>query len=127
MASTGYIQVHVYTSNAQIPLKDTAIAITDSQGNPIALRLTDRSGMLAEPFAVSVPQIAAGLTPDTGTIPYALVNLFAKKEKYGEIYVRNIQIFPETVTVQNLEMIPLPELPETWFHSETFDTKTQNL
>ena len=44
MSATGYIQVHAYTSNAQIPLQDVAIAITDPSGKAIALRLTNRSG-----------------------------------------------------------------------------------
>ena len=30
LASTGYIQVHAYTSRAQIPLKDVAIAIAEA-------------------------------------------------------------------------------------------------
>ena len=127
MSATGYIQVHAYTSNAQIPLPDTAIAITDSEGSAIALRLTDRSGMLAEPVAISVPDKSAGQTPDTGLIPFASVNLYARKEGFQEIEIRSLQIFPGTVTKQNLEMIPLPELPEFWNQTEIFDTTAQNL
>ena len=40
MSSIGYIQVHAFTSNAQIPLKDVAISIMDTNGSAIALRLT---------------------------------------------------------------------------------------
>ena len=55
LPSTGYIRVHAYTSDAQIPLQDVSVAITDPNGNPIALRLTDRSGFI-EPIPITVPE-----------------------------------------------------------------------
>ena len=127
MSATGYIQVNAYTSNAQIPLKDVAIAITDSNGAAIALRLTNRSGQLDEPIAIPVPDLAASQTPDTGITPFAVVNLSAKLTNYEEIEAKNIQVFPNTVTDQNLELIPLSELPEYWNQVEIFDTPKQNL
>ena len=41
LSDTGYIQVHAYTSNAQIPLKDVSIAITNTDGAAIALRAAE--------------------------------------------------------------------------------------
>ena len=52
LSATGYIQVHAYTSNAQIPLKDVAVAVTDASGAGIALRLTNRSGLLDNPIEI---------------------------------------------------------------------------
>ncbi len=127
MPATGYIQVHAYTSNAQLPLKDVAVAITEPSGSAIALRLTDRSGQLSEPLAITVPNLSAGQTPNSGVIPYRTVNLYAKLENYEEIEIKDLQVFPDTITNQNLEMIPLSELPEYWNQVEIFDTKTQNL
>ena len=68
LPSTGYIRVHAFTSDAQIPLKDVAVSVTDPNGNPIALRLTDRSGFI-EPVAITVPDRSASQTPDTGVVP----------------------------------------------------------
>lgn len=127
LPSTGYIQVHVYTANAQIPLKDTAIAVTDADGNAIALRLTNRSGTLDEPIPISVPDMDAGLRPNTGKIPFSVVNLYANIQNYEQIDIQNLQIFPNTVTLQNLEMIPLSELPDKWNQAEVFITPPQNL
>ena len=127
MSATGYIQVHAYASNAQIPLKDVAIAITDTKGSAIALRLTNRSGQLDEPVAITVPDLSAGQTPNTGVVPFTVVNLYAKLPDYEEIEVENLQVFPDTVTSQNLELIPLSELPEYWNQVEIFDTPKQNL
>lgn len=127
LSAIGYIQVHAYTSNAQIPLQGVAIAITDINGSAIALRLTNRSGQLDVPVQISVPDLSAGQTPGTGVIPYSVVNLYAKIEDYEEIDIENLQIFPNTVTSQNLEMIPLSELPQQWNKAEVFDTPPQNL
>ena len=127
LSATGYIQVHAYTSNAQIPLKDVSVAITNPDGEGIALRLTNRSGILDEPVAISVPDFSASQSPNTGIIPFAVVNLYARLEDYEEITIENLQIFANTVTVQNLEMIPIAEFPEKWNQAEIFNTPAQNL
>ena len=127
MSATGYIQVHAYASNAQIPLKDVAVAITDANGSAIALRLTNRSGQFDELVAITVPDLSASQTPNTGIIPFTAVNLYAKLPDYEEIEVENLQVFAGIVTSQNLEMIPLSELPEYWNQVEVFDTPKQNL
>lgn len=127
MSAVGYIQVHAYTTNAQIPVEDAAVAITDSDGNALALLLTNRSGTLDEPVQLEVPDLSAGQTPNTGILPYAVVNLYARAPDYEEIIIENLQVFPDTVTNQDLELIPLSEYPETWNQAEIFDTQTQNL
>ena len=126
MPSTGYIQVHAYTSLAQIPLQDVAVRIVGSDGILIAMRLTDRSGNIA-PIPVTVPDLSAGQTPNTGIVPFARVNLYARLSNYEQIEAENVQIFPDTITLQNLEMIPLSELPTQWNRAEIFDTPAQNL
>ena len=46
----------------------------------------------------------------------------------GEDFTKaNIQIFANTVTNQDLEMIPLSELPSQWSKYEQFDTPPQQL
>lgn len=127
MSAVGYIQVHAFTTNAQIPVEDAAVAITDSDGNALALLLTNSSGMLDTPVQLEVPDLSAGQTPNTGILPYAVVNLYARAPDYEEIVIRNLQVFPNTVTNQDLKLIPLSEFPETWNQAEIFDTQTQNL
>ena len=126
MPSTGYIRVHAYQSKAMLPLKDVAIAVTATDGTAIALRLTDRNGLI-DPIEIPVPDRAAGETPDTGEIPFTAVNLYARLKGYEQIENEDLQVFPDTVTNQNLEMIPLSELPENWDQREIFLTPPQNL
>lgn len=127
MPSIGFIQVHAYASNAIIPLKDVAVTITDLSGAAIAMRLTNRSGLLEVPVQIQVPDRSTGQSPNTGLIPYTTVNLYARIANYEEIYIEKLQVFADTVTLQNLEMIPLSELPQSWNQSERFETSTQNL
>lgn len=127
MSAIGYIQVHAYTSKGRIPLQDVAVTITDTTGKATAMRLTNRSGILDAPVEVAVPDVSAGQTPDTGITPFTQLNLYARLENYETIEIENLQVFPGTITIQNLEMIPLSELPDSWNKLEIFHTPPQNL
>lgn len=96
-------------------------------GAAIAMRLTNRSGQLDAPIQIEVPDLSTSQSPNTFVIPYATVNLYARLENFEAIEVEHIQIFAETVTVQDLALIPLSELPSQWNKVESFDTQSQNL
>ena len=124
--ATGYITVHAYTSFALLPLKDVAVTVTAPDGTAIAMRLTDRNGQIT-PIEIPVPERSASLTPDTGEVPFTAVNLYARLKGYEQIEIENLQVFADTTTNQNLEMIPLSELSGAWNQTEIFDTPRQNL
>ena len=107
-------------------MQNVSITVTASDGTAIAMRLTDRSGRI-EPIAIPVPPLSASQSPDTGEIPFTTVTLHARQKGYEQIEIDNLQVFPDVVTDQNLEMIPLSELPNQWSQSETFPTPPQNL
>lgn len=126
MSATGYIQVHAYTSYAQLPLEDVAITVTSADGTAIAMRLTDRSGLIA-PIPIPVPDKSESLSPDPRERPFAVVNLYASLNGYERVDAENLQVFADTTTLQPLEMIPLQELPDSWNQTEIFNTPPQNL
>ena len=126
MSATGYIQVWAYTSKARYPLKDVAITVTASDGTTIAMRLTNRSGAI-DPIEIPVPDRSESQQPDPSEIPYATVNLYAHLRGYEQVEAESVQVFASTVTRQNLEMIPLSELPDQWDQSVLYDTPPQNL
>ena len=101
--------------------------IVGASGEAIAARLTNRSGTLDAPIPITVPDKSASQTPDTGIIPFTTVNIYARKEDYEQIEAENVQVFAGTITTQDLEMIPLSELPDKWDKAEIFDTPAQNL
>lgn len=126
MPATGFIQLRAYTSTAQFPLKDVAITVTATDGTAIAMRLTDRNGLIT-PIEIPVPDRAESLQPDPAERPFASVNLYARKQGYEQVESENLQVFADTTTFQNLEMIPLAELPPNWDQTVIYNTPPQNL
>ena len=126
MSATGYIQVHAYESYARLPLKDVAITVTAEDGTAVAMRLTNRSGQI-DPIEIPVPDLAESQSPDPPERPYAVVNLYAHLRGYEQVEAENLQVFAGTVTLQDLMMIPLAELPQQWDQTIIFNTPPQNL
>ncbi len=126
MPANGFLQLRAYTSMAQFPLQDVAITVTTPDGTAIAMRLTDRNGLIT-PIEIPVPDRSESLQPDPPERPYTAVNLYARKRGYEQVESENLQIFADTTTYQNLEMIPLAELPQSWDQTVIFDTPPQNL
>ena len=126
MSATGYIQVHAYTSYAQLPLKDVAVTVTASDGTAIAMRLTDRSGRIT-PIEVPVPDRAESLSPNPGEKPFTSVNIYARLKGYEQVEMEDVQVFADTVTDQDLALVPLSELPGSWDQTAIFLTPPQNL
>ena len=126
MPATGYIQVRAYSSFAQLPLKDVSISVTADDGTAIAMTLTDRSGKIT-PISIPVPPLEDSQTPGSPEAPFATVTIHARLRGYEQIQAEGVQVFADTVTLQNLEMIPLAEFPTAWDQSENFDTPPQNL
>ncbi len=126
MPSTGFIQLRAYTSTAQFPLKDVAITVTASDGTAIAMRLTNRNGLIT-PIEIPVPDRGESLQPNPSERPFATVNLYARKQGYEQVEAENIQVFADTTTYQNLEMVPLAELPQAWDQTVIYNTPPQNL
>ena len=74
--------------------------------------------------------VAIAVTATDGTAgekPYTAVNLYARLKGYEQIEAENLQVFADTITNQNLEMIPLSEFPNQWDQTEIFNTPPQNL
>ena len=126
LPDTGYIQVYAYTSRARIPLKDVAVTVTALDGTAIAMRMTDQSGMIV-PIPIPVPDLSESQSPNPSELPFARVNLYARLSGYAQIETEDLQVFADTTTAQNLEMIPLSELPASWGEKELFFTPVQNL
>ena len=118
--------MNAFTSDARLPLPDVAVTVTATDGTAIAMRLTDRSGQIP-PIPIPVPDLSESLTPDPPERPYALVNLYARLKGFEQIENENLQVFADTITDQDLQMIPLSELPGKWNQTAVFDTPPQNL
>lgn len=126
LASIGYIQVRAFTSRAQLPLEDVAVVITTSDGTTLAMRLTNRNGEIG-PVEIPVPNASESQSPDPPERPFTVVNVYGQKQGYERIENEGTQVFAGVTTVQQLEMIPLSEFPDSWEQTEFFSTPVQNL
>ena len=109
-----------------LPLENVAISVTATDGTAIALRITDRNGLI-DPIEIPVPDKSESQSPNPPERPYALVNLFARLRGYEQIESENLQVFADTTTNQELMFIPLSEMPQNWDQTVVFDTPPQNL
>ena len=125
MSAVGYIQATAYASRARLPLEDVAVSVVDDEGRLLGLRTTNSSGQTTT-IRLTVPDLAQSQSPGQQK-PFVTVNLYARAEGYEQILVRGIQVFADTLTQQDLQMVPLSELPGSWKHVEVYDTPPQNL
>lgn len=126
MSAIGYIQARAFASIAQIPLRDVAVVITAPDDTAIAMRVTDRSGLISA-IQIPVPNLSESQEPGAEAKPYALVNLYAHRHGFGPFEARNIQVFAQTTTFQDIQLIPLSQLPRGGEDSMNVDTPPQNL
>lgn len=129
MADTGTIITRSYTSDAQIPVSDAGILFfrRDDSGvrTLLAVRISDVSGKTT-PVTISTPAAAESQSP-TEASAWTSLDLIAVHSQYGCILVDNVQVFPGTVTVQDLQFVPTEagfDVPET---PARFDTTPQPL
>lgn len=126
MSAIGYIQARAFASNAQIPLRDVAVVVTAPDDTAIAMRVTDRSGLISV-IEIPVPNLSESQEPGAEERPYALVNMYAFRNGFGPFESRNIQVFAGTTTFQDIKLIPLSQLPQGEEDSMNVDTPPQNL
>ena len=129
MAATGTILTRVFTSRAQIPVAGATVAFTqrgtEGRHTLLALRVTDANGRTT-PVQVETPDASASESPGTVT-PFAVGDIWAESPGYELLVVENVQIFAGTQTLQELELIPLPEQSATLLPEDPVNVPPQNL
>lgn len=129
MASTGTIIAQVYTSRAQVPIPGATVAITQKGAGGrhklLAVRVTDQSGR-TDPIVIPTPDLDASSFPGDQT-PFSLCDVWAEASGFEVQLVEDVQIFPDTETIQNLELIPLPEQAPLRSRAEVVQIPPQDL
>lgn len=128
MASIGYLIARVFTSSAQLPIENAAVAVTRSTSEgtrQIATRLTDESGRTPR-IGIPTPEVAGSLEPGTSA-PYAQVDMTVEFPGYERVRIEGVQIFPGVITDQDVELLPLEELPEVYNMTELIRIPSQEL
>ncbi len=115
MQATGTLSVRVYTSQAQIPLEGATVVVAapgeEGKYKLLSIQNTDSSGQIC-PVTIDAPalgeSISPGGLPGPGR-PFALCDVWAEQPGYAMLQIENVQIFPGVETMQDMELIPLPQ------------------
>ena len=128
MDKKGTIITQVYTSRAQLPVENATVTILKSGENEkevLAHRVTDKSGKTS-PVTFDTPALSLSQTPGNG-IPFSIVDLKITHPEFYGVLVREVQVFPDTETIQNVELIPIEETNSRFDVTETVNITPQNL
>ena len=129
MSAQGFVQVHVYTSRANTPLTDAVISISrkrpDGGKELLSTQLTNTSGN-TKTIAVTAPDFADSQSPGNGT-PFSVVDIAADLPLFERVVIEDVQIFPDTLTIQDIQLQPRDALPSTWGNTIDFRVQPQNL
>ena len=129
MAPNGTIISYAYTSAGRIPLADVVVRIMTSSNvgkeDLINVQMTDRNGK-TNAISIETPPAEDSIHPGNGR-PFDIVTMTAELPGYEQIRVENVQVFPNTQTVQYFQLIPLKANPENVTPEELFIIPPQNL
>ncbi len=132
----GYMIVRVTTARGAIPLEGAIVTVSDYYGeneekrrDVIGTYLTDRSG-LTERFPLLAPPRALSMSPGNGK-SYQTYNIKVDKNGYFQQNYINAPVFEGITSIQNADMIPLPENGQTDRYTPDgnifFESENENL
>ena len=129
LPAQGFIQVHIYTSNANFPLEGASVSITqrmpDGGARLISFQTTDSSGN-TRPIAVETPALANSQSPNQPS-GFADLDVAADHPLYERVLVENVQVFPGVTTLQDIQLLPMDALPDSWGQQQEFNVTPQAL
>lgn len=113
MANYGFIVARVFTSRAQIPISGATVTVeTSDMESVLGARVTNKDGRTA-PIQIEAPKKALSESPQNrGSNPFASVNIRISHPGYYTYYIQDAQIFDGETTIQNAELVPLPQSSE---------------
>lgn len=126
MASTGTLVVEAYTAKGAVPLEGVSVVVTMGTGEDskiIASRVTNYSGKTSI-IVVETPEEILTEQPSKQQ-GFTSVNVQLYSPNYESVLIEDVQIFPNTESIQQVEMIPLGEVPKE--KSQKYYITPQNL
>jgi hypothetical protein len=131
MDRIGRVRVRVYTAQAELPLEDATVIVTQDSGTGkyelLSVQVTDSSG-LTRPVEVATPGMAASTSPEQGGVEgFVQCGIWAEHPGYEMLRVDGVQVFPGVETIQDMELLPLEEGESSLQQREVRNIPVQNL
>lgn len=124
----GYITTQVVSARGAIPIAQANVFIEKKNGNGmdlVSVQKTDSSGRTIN-VEVDTPDRILSESPGN-TAPFAVFDIIVTYPSFYTVVIHDVQVFSNEVTLQQVEMIPLPENFQSQNNTFTFDVPPQNL
>lgn len=129
LPAQGYILTHVFTSRANLPLANATVSVTEKtvggQDSIISLQLTDTSGN-TQSINIATPPAADSQSPNRPK-GFTVVDIAVDLPDYERVLVENVQVFPDTITLQDVQLLPHEALPAERGQTQVVFVTPQNL
>ena len=128
MNSSGSIITRASTAGGAIPVAGvTVLVIQRRTGSStlLGVRTSDAEGRTT-PVQVDTPDRELSESPSE-LKSWTDCDLIAEHPDYERVVVENVQVFPDTQTVQNFALIPREERPDLWGGTSTIEITPQEL
>ncbi len=103
----GRLTVTVRSARGALPVEGALVTIT-SEGAVIGVSTSDESGN-TDTLVIPTPPKSASLSPGYVGLPYSTVFIEVDKDGYYSGQYIEVPIFPDVLTVQPVNLLPLPE------------------
>lgn len=127
-SSQGEIAVQALTARGTRPVSEAAVIIYKNRADKndvVSFYLTDADGRTPS-ISVSAPPKETSLTPSSA-LPFADYNITVRHPMYYTAVIDNVQVFGSELTIQTVELIPLPEFVNERDITKTVIIPKQNL
>lgn len=104
---TGKLVVQVYVASGALPVEGAKVTVTDADGNVVAERITDISGV-ASVEKLTAPAAEYSQQPGR-VIPYSTYNILVSHPGYYTAQFLNVPVFDKNESIQPVGLIPLGE------------------
>lgn len=128
MPGIGYLTVRISTSDAELPIENATVTVTqDTPGGVklLAVRITDRSGVVPN-IAIVTPALNESLSPG-GPVPFAVVDVTVDRPGYDRALIENVQLFPGIQSQQDITLVPQSRTPDVFNMTDVVDITAQDL
>ena len=123
----GVLIVNVGYGERVYPIENALVSVLQKNENTleiISVSETDQSGK-SEPIVIETPNVELSLVPDPDSLPYAKVTIDVEKEGFYNAQFIDVPVFAGIVSVQNVNLIPLPEYYVNNFYNNTVFTESE--
>lgn len=124
----GFLGVSTFAAGRILPISDAFVYVSqvkDDKEELLYSLITDENGNTTV-VSLDAPDIEYSESP--GTVrPFSLYNIRVLKDGFFTTVIKDAQVFAKRITVQNVDMVPLPENTEGINTTNTFVVLPQNL